>query len=148
MAILNATVLTVLLSLPLPATPPIEKAFLQNSADALAEVLTSRGGIPVSLPEPLSLADVLSPDQAYLVFRRVFAIFKTTEFFVTPGLATLPGRPGGILRARWSFRSEKTGRTIPVRIFFYLSPEPPGTGAGPTDGRGVLRVVEIRGERL
>jgi len=140
-AILNAFVLTFFLALPVPATPPIEKAFLQNSADALAELLTSRGDIPVSLPDPLSLADVLSPDQAYLVFRRVFATFKTTEFFVTPGLATLPGRPGGILRARWSFRSERTGRTTPVRVFFYLSPEPPGGGR-------ILKVVEIRGERL
>lgn len=148
MAILNALVLTFLLALPVPATPPIEKAFLQNSADALAAVLTARGDIPVSLPEPLSLADVLSPDQAYLVFRRVFATFKTTEFFVTPGLATLPGRPGGVLRARWSFRSERTGRTYPVRVFFFLSPEPPGTATGPQAAGRVLRVVEIRGERL
>lgn len=148
MVILNSLALTILLALPVPAAPPIEKAFLQNSADTLAEALTARGDIPVSLPEPISLADVLSPDQAYLVFRRVFATFKTTEFFVTPGLATLPGRPGGILRARWSVRSERTGRTTPVRIFFYLSPEPRGPGSGPKGSGSVLRVVEIRGERL
>lgn len=146
MTILSVVALASLLSL--PVTKPIEKAFLQNSADALAEVLTGQGDIPVSFPEPLSLADQLSPDQVFLVFRRVFSVYKTTEFFVTPGLTTLPGRPGGILKARWSFRDEKTGKTYPVRLFFYLSSELPGTGPGRGAQGSVFRVVEIRAERL
>jgi hypothetical protein len=144
--ILSVVALASLLSL--PVTKPIERAFLQDSAEVLAEVLTGQGDVPVSFPEPLSLADQLSPDQVYLVFRRVFAVYKTTEFFVTPGLTTLPGRPGGILRARWSFRDEKTGKTYPMRLFFYLSPEPPGAGPNRGAPTGVLRVVEIRAERL
>jgi hypothetical protein len=146
--ILNVFVLSALLALPVPVTKPIERAFLENSPGGLAEVLTARGDIPVSLPEPLSIADQLSPDQVYLVFRRVFSVYRTTEFFVTPGLTTLPGRPGGILRARWSFRDQKTGRISPLRVFFFLSPEPLSTVPGRGAARSALRIVEIRGERL
>lgn len=148
MIILNVIVFSALLSLPIPVTQPIEKAFLQNSAEILRETLTSSGDIPVSLPEPLSLADQLSPDQVYLIFRRVFSIFKTTEFFVDSGFSTLPGRAGGILKARWSFRNQKTGDSFPIRVFFYLAPEasPDGPGQGPQGN--VLRIVEIRAEKL
>jgi hypothetical protein len=146
--ILNVFALSTLLSLPFPPTKLIEKAFLQNSPKILAEVLTQSGDIPVSLPDPLSLADQLSPDQAYLVFKRVFSVYKTTEFFTTPGLTTVPGRPGGILKARWSFEDQRTGRPYPVRVFFYLSPEAlhPGPGHGALGS--VLKIVEIRAEKL
>jgi hypothetical protein len=146
--ILNVFFLSALLALPVPVTKPIERAFLENSPGGLAEVLTVRGDIPVSLPEPLSIADQLSPDQVYLIFRRVFSVYTTTEFFVTPGLTTLPGRPGGILRARWSFRDQKTGRMSPLRIFFFVSPEPLEAGPGGGTAGSALRIVEIRGERL
>jgi hypothetical protein len=146
--IFNVGILAALLALPVPVTKPIEKAFLQNSPDILAEVLTGRGDVPVSIPEPLSLADQLSPDQVYLVFKRVFSVYKTTEFFAAPGLTTLPGRPGGILRARWSFRDQKTGKAYPMRVFFYLSPEPEEGAPGRSQPRSILKIVEIRGERL
>lgn len=147
MTSLSFFALSALLSLPVPVTKPIEKAFLQNSPEILREVLTASSNIPVSFPEPLSLADQLSPDQAFLVFRQVFSIFKTTEFFVDPGLSTLPGRPGGILRARWSFRNLKTGDQYPFRVFFCLSPED-SPGAAGTPSAGSLRIVEIRAEKL
>jgi hypothetical protein len=146
--ILNVFALTALLSFPVPVTKTLEKAFLQNSPEILAEILTSNGDIPVSLPDPLSLADQLSSDQAYLAFRRFFSVFKTTEFFVMPGLTTIPGRAGGILKARWSFLDQKTGRPYPVRVFFYLSPETPKPVPGRDSRASVLRVVEIRAEKL
>ena len=141
MTILNVLSLSVLLSLPAPVSKPLEKAFLQNSAEVLAQILTSEGSIPVSLAEPLSLADQLSPDQAYFIFRRIFSSYKTTEFFASPGLSYFAGRSGGILKARWSFRNERTGNSYPMRVFFYLAPE---AGAG----GHVLRIVEIRAEKL
>lgn len=141
MTIVNVLSLSLLLSLPAPVTNPLERAFLQNSAAILAQTLTAEGSIPVSLAEPLSLADQLSPEQAYLVFRRIFAVYKTTEFFVAPGLSAFPGRAGGILKARWSFRNQRTGNTYPMRVFFYLAPE-----AGP--GGRVLRIIEVRAEKL
>jgi hypothetical protein len=146
--IFNVLALSILLSYPVPVTKPLEKAFLQNSPEILRELLTTGGDIPVSLPDPLSLADQLSPDQAYLVFKQIFSVFKTTEFFVDPRLSTLPERAGGILKARWSFWNQKTGNQYPIRVFFYLTPEPASRGPAP-GGRGtVLRIVEIRAEKL
>jgi hypothetical protein len=140
--------LTLLLSLPLPIASRIEAAFLQNSPAALREILVDDGTIPVSLPEPLSLADQLSPDQAFLVFRHIFSIVRTTEFTTDPRLSALPGVPGGILKARWSFRNERTGNQYAFRIYFFIVPAAalPGTPArGPS---AAFRIVEIRAERL
>lgn len=140
--------LTLLLALPLPVASRIETAFLQNSPAVLREVLATDGTIPVSLPEPVALADQLSPDQAFLVFSRIFAVFKTTEFTTDSRLSSLPGQPGGILKGRWSFRNERTGDQYPFRVYFFLAPEagppaPGGRAPGPS-----FRIVEIRAERL
>ena len=140
--------LSFLLALPFPIASRVEKAFLENSPQILRELMTSEGTIPVSLPEPLSLADQLSPDQAYLVFGRIFSVFKTTEFYTTPQLSALPGLPGGILKARWSFRNERTGDQYPFRVYFFVVPERLPSSAG-TPGPGIaLKIVEIRAEKL
>lgn len=140
--------LSLLLSLPLPLAQRIETAFLQNSPALLGELLTGEGAIPVSLPDPLGLADQLSPEQATLVFRRIFSVFRTTEFTTEPRLSALPGVAGGILKARWSFRNDRTGNRYPFRVYFFVAPvrrdSAPGE-AGPGPG---LRIVEIRAERL
>ncbi len=145
MAVLHVFSLFFLLLLPSPAARPIESAFLQNSPDGLREVLASEGPIPIFLPDPLSVADQVSPDQAYLLFQRIFSHFRTTEFTTDPRLSRFPGSPGGILRARWSFRNDRTGNHYPFRIFFLLAPE----DSGGMTGRGVrLRIIEIRAEKL
>lgn len=135
--------LTLLLSLPLPVASRIETAFLQNSPAVLRELLATEGTIPVSLPEPLALADQLSSAQAFLVFNRIFAVFKTTEFTTDPRLSSVPGRPGAVLKARWSFRNERSGNQYPLRIYFFLLPVP-----GPEGQAASFRIVEIRAERL
>ncbi len=140
--------LSLFFSLPLPVAARIETAFLENSPAVLRELLATEGTIPVSLPEPLSLADQLSPDQAYLVFRRFFSIFKTTEFTTNPQVFSLPDSPGGILKARWSFRNKRTGRQYPFGLYFFIVPV--RLPRAP-DGRGPLmtfKIVEIRAERL
>ena len=140
--------LSVLLALPFPIAARVESAFLQNSPQILRELLTSEGTLPVSLPEPLSLADQMSPDQAYLVFGRIFSVFKTTEFTTDPRLSALPGLPGGILKARWSFRNERTGDQYPFRIYFFVVPERLSPSAGAPGPRIALKIVEIRAEKL
>lgn len=141
--------LTLLLSLPLPVAARVETAFLQNSPAVLRELLTAGAALPVSLPEPLSLADQLSPDQAYLVFARIFSTFKTTEFTTDPHLSAPPGTAGGILKARWSFRNERTGKQYPFRIYFFFAPEeqprPWRSGGAPVTA---FKIVEIRAEKL
>ena len=148
MTIFNLLALSFLVSLPVPVTRPLERAFLENSPEILRTILTTEGDIPVSLPDPLSLADQLSPDQAFLVFKRIFSVYRTTEFFVSPGFLSIPGQPGGILKARWSFRDQKTGNLYPVSVFFYLVPEPSPSGPGRGIPVSALRIVEIRAEKL
>ena len=140
--------LSVLLALPFPITTSIERAFLQNSPEALREILTSEGTIPLSLPEPLALADHLSPAQTYLFFKRVFSVFKTTEFNADSRLSATPGLAGGVLKARWSFRNERTGNQYPFRVYFFVLPvalRERVAGRGPAFA---FRIIEIRAERL
>ena len=140
--------LSLLLSLPVPIASRVETAFLQNSPQILRELLTSEGTIPVSLPDPLSLADQLSPDQAFLVFKRIFSVYKTTEFTAEPRLSSLPGLPGGVLKARWSFRNERTGNQYPFRVYFFIVPGSPSPPGGARGSGIALKIVEIRAERL
>jgi hypothetical protein len=140
--------LTLLLSLPLPVADRIETAFLQNSPAELRDLLTAGAAIPVSLPEPLSISDQLSPDQTVLVFARIFATFKTTEFSTDPRVSARPGAAGGILRARWSFRNERTGLQYPLRIYFFFVPESPPRAPGDRSPVMTFKIVEIRAEKL
>jgi hypothetical protein len=60
----------------------------------------------------------------------------------------LPGLPGGILKARWSFRNERTGDQYPFRIYFFVVPERVPKPAGAPGPGIVLKIVEIRAEKL
>jgi hypothetical protein len=140
--------LSILFSLPLPVAARVETAFLENSPAVLRELLATEGTISVSLPEPLSLADQLSPDQAYLVFREFFTTFKTTEFTTNPQVFSLPGSPGGILKARWSFRNRRTGRQYPFRLYFFIVPVRLPRPPGDPHPLMAFRIVEIRAEKL
>jgi hypothetical protein len=140
--------LSVLLSLPVPIASSLQTAFLQDSPALLGELLTKDGSIPVSLPEPMTLADQLSPDQARLVFERVFATYKTTEFTTEAQPSSLPGSPGLILKARWSFRNKRTGVQYPLRpIFFFVVPVVPPPSSPPGGPILNFKIVEIRSER-
>jgi hypothetical protein len=146
--ILHLISLSLLLSLPVPIAARVQTAFLQDSPALLRRLLTTEGTIPVSLPEPLSLADQLSPDQTYLVFDRIFSVFKTTEFTTDQEPSTLAGSPGMILKARWSFRNKRTGVQYPLRrLYFFIVPviPPPSAPAGPVLD---FKIVEIRAEKL
>lgn len=141
---LNFLALSFALLLPPPVTRSVERAFLQNSPEVLRGALSPSGGIPVSLPDPVSFADQLSSDQVYLLFKQIFRVFKTMEFYVNPVIFSLPGKPGGILRARWSIRNERTGMQYPFRVFFFVLPE----AVSGSKATVALRVVEIRAEKL
>jgi hypothetical protein len=83
------------------------------------------------------------------VFDRIFSVFKTTEFTTDPALSALPGSPGMILKARWSFRNKRTGEQYPLRrLYFFIVPFVPPPSAS---GRGPVldfKIVEIRAEKL
>lgn len=140
--------LSVLLAFPVPVASSLQNAFLQDSPALLSELLTTEGSIPVSLPEPITLADQLSPDQARLVFERVFASFTTTEFTTEAQPSSLPGSPGLILKARWSFRNKRTGVQYPLRpIYFFVVPVVPPPSFPPGGPVLTFKIVEIRSEK-
>lgn len=140
--------LSVLLALPVPIASSLQTAFLQDSPALLSKLLTTEGTIPVSLPEPMTLADQLSPDQAYLVFERVFGSFKTTEFTTEAQPSSLPGSPGLIIKARWSFRNKRTGVQYPLRpIYFFVVPVVPPPSSPPGGPILNFKIVEIRSEK-
>ena len=148
MSILNIAALSVLLAFPFPTFNTLEQAFLQNSPETLRGLFSSSGDIPLSLPEPLACADQVSPDQAYFIFKQIFGVFKTTEFYIDQSFSSFPGKPGGIIGARWSFRNQRTGNRYPFRVFFFFAPEV-GTARAPALGpRLGFKIVEIRAERL
>lgn len=148
MTILNVLALSLLLSLPSPPGSSIERAFLQNSAEILEGLVTRSGDIPISLPDPLSRADLVSREQTALVFKQIFSVFKTSEFFLDPVFSTFAGSPGGILQARWSFVNQRTGNQYPFRIFFYVAPERELHGSSGGAPGLAFKIVEIRAERL
>lgn len=129
---------------PQPSLAPLEQAFLTNSADGLGRLFATEGAVQLSLPEPVTFYDFISASQARLLFSRVFSVSKTLEFYVDPRLTTFPGRPGGIIRARWSFRTARTGEERVMRLSFYVMPTILRHG-----DRGFelgVRIVELRGE--
>jgi hypothetical protein len=136
-----------LLSFLTPASVPVEEAFQAGSPEGLYALLAS-GSVLISLPDPIAFSDQVTREQALLLFRRVFAGFRTIEFR-SEGPASAPaGRPGGILKARWLVHDIGTGAREEFRFFFYLVREPPARGRGTGLSATMWRILEIRAERL
>ena len=149
MAILKILILTALFSLPSPNTKPIEQAFLQNNPDLLAELFPKGGAVSISLPDPISFADLVSSEQASFLFRQIFSVYKTTEFFIDPEMSYLPEKPGRIVKTRrWSFRNTRNGLQYPFRIFFYIVPEDDLKGPDRLGKNSSWKILEIRAEKI
>ena len=147
MITLTTLALAALLAVPTPTARSIEQAFLRNSADLLAPSFPSGGTVLISLPDPISFSDQVSSEQAILLFRRFFSVYKTTEFFVDPEVSFLPGKPGRIIKTRrWSFRNVRTGLVSPIRMYFYVAPDPPGSGREGSPPS--WKIFEIRAEKI
>lgn len=143
---LKLPVLSLLVSLLSPGPVELEKAFLRTSAGLLRPIL-AESAVLISLPDPLAFSDEVSGEQATLLFAQIFAQYRTLEFYPEGPLVTMPGKPGGIFQAHWSFRDVRTGAGHAFRLFFYLVREPGPVGRGPSGPATVWRVSEIRAER-
>jgi hypothetical protein len=133
------------LSLISQTTRTIEKAFFQDDPELLFSLLSSQGHINISLPEPISFSDQMSPEQAYLFFRHVYATYSTFEFY---GDSDLPVQAKGgsfIFKARWSFKNKRTDNQYVLQAFFRLIREPPSEGGSPVI---FWRITEIKAETL
>lgn len=124
-------------------TAEIGRACSADSAAALHALFSRSAGLLVDLPEPISFSDRVSHDQAYFLFGRIFSVHRTFEFAAEPEVSHVPGRPGFIFKARWSFRDSRNGSPHLFRVFFHLLPRRSARPNGPP-----WEIVEIKAERL
>jgi hypothetical protein len=121
----------------------IEQAFLENDARRLASLFSSESPLLISLPAPLSFSDLVTREQAALVFERIFRGNPTLEFYPEPGRPPSFDRGGFILKVRWSFSRRSTGDQKPLQVFIRLKPE-----TRPGRKKPLWAIVEIRAEQV
>ena len=136
--------LLLILSLLSQTTRAIERSFFQDDPAVLRSLLTDRGHINLSLPEPVSFSDQVSSEQACFFFRRLYRTYATFEFYADAEMPILMQERSMILKARWSFRNRSNNDQYVLQVFFYLTAEagPPG------EGRSLWKITEIRAEKL
>jgi len=119
----------------------IERAFLQNNARALMELLPTEGRINLSFPEPISFSDQLSDQQTFLLLKKLFTTYTTQEFF-----SELREEPhwenSYFFKARWSFQ-DKNKNLYALDLFFQLSQVTDEAGASPD-----WKITDIRAEKI
>lgn len=133
------------LSLISQTTRTIEKAFFQDDPQLLFALLSTQGHINISLPEPISFSDQMSPEQAYFFFRQIYATYSTFEFYGDSELPVLAKGGSFIFKARWSFKNKRNNNQYVLQAFFRLIREQP-----PRRGSPLLpwRITEIKAETL
>ncbi|MCK7481938.1 MAG: hypothetical protein M0C28_35765 [Candidatus Moduliflexus flocculans] len=141
--------LTLLLSLPLPLASRIETAFLQNSPGPPAPAPGRRRDHP-RLPAraPGSRRPALPGPGVSSSSSGSSRSSGRPSSRPIPGCRPGPASPGGILKARWSFRNDRTGNQYPLRVYFFVVPARLPAGPGARGPGMALRIVEIRAEKL
>jgi len=119
----------------------IERAFFQNDARAFHSLLTSHRHLNISLPEPLSFSDHVSTEQAYFLFRKIFAVYSTFEFYTDSESARPARADNRILKSRWSFKDNRNNNQYVFLVFFYLVDET-------SDPLGGWKIAEIKAQKL
>ncbi len=123
-------------------TQEIEKAFLQNNPKMLYNLFSAQNPINVSLPDPVFFSDQITHQQAYFVFKKIFASYSTFEFYSEQQPLT-PEKSSYIYKARWSFRDKKNDDQYPFHIFFYLIKESSGD-----DTKTSWKISEIKAKKI
>ena len=137
--------LLLILALPFETTRSIEKAFFQDDPRLLYSLFTNQGHVHISLPEPISYSDQMSPEQAFFFFRRIYATYSTFEFYMDSELPVLARTKSLIFKARWSFKNNKNNNQYVFQLFFHLTKETPPRGRN----QGLpWRITEIKAETL
>ncbi len=123
MAQFGVFLLSLALSLLSAPAKTIERSFLQNDPRILTRLLPTDAHIVVSLPEPISFSDQISAQQASFLFEQVFSAYTTFEFYPEGEFPFFITEEGAILKARWSFRNNRTSDQHVLELFFYLARE-------------------------
>jgi hypothetical protein len=121
----------------------IERAFLENDAGLLASLFSREAPFLVSLPEPITFSDIITDEQAFLVFEHIFLSNPTIEFFPDSRRAPVFRRGGFILKGRWSFIDRETKDQHPLQIFIRLRPNTESRSRKP-----LWLIAEIRAEKI
>lgn len=121
----------------------LEKCFLQNDPALFRELMPLTSPALITLPEPLKVSDCFSPDQSFLIMKKIFQQTTTLEFIIDQESHAIFGQQGAIVQARWSFIDNRNSRKHLFRLYFYLYPEK----ALPENNRGQLRIREVRAEK-
>jgi hypothetical protein len=122
-------------------TKNIERAFFQNDPGLLYSLFTSKQHLTISLPEPISLADHFSSEQAYFLFRKIYSDFSTFEFYADSELPFVGGGKSFIFKSRWSFKNKRNNNQYVFQVFFYLVNEK-------NNSLDQWRITEIKAEKL
>ncbi len=141
MSQVGALLLGFFLSFPSSFTADLEKAFLQNDARVLLDLLPAGQPVSVALPEPISFSDQITREQAYFLFRDIFRAYTTFEFFPEPNVFASPEGGRIIFKARWSF-FDAAEKQFVFEAYFYLRSRPDGRGGA------LWEITEIKADRL
>lgn len=145
MASIGIFPLLLTLSLLSQTTRSIENAFFQDDPQLLYSLLTTQGHVYISLPEPISFSDQISPQQAFFLFRQLYTTYSTFEFYADDELPVLAKEKSFIFKARWSFRNKKSDNQHVFQVFFHLTREISPTGR---NRQVPWRITEIKAESL
>jgi hypothetical protein len=122
-------------------TKEIQNAFLGNDPKVLRSLFADGSFIPISLPSPIGFSDQVSEEQAYFLFRRIFAAYPTSAFYPESDILRSLDRGAFIYKARWEFLI--SDRSLAFQILFYVRSRPPGPGR-----KGFWKIAEIRATQI
>lgn len=102
-----------------PTTSNIEQAFLQNDPQLLYSYFPENEKISISLPEPITFSDLISNQQAFFLFKKIFSSFPSFEFYSVDTPLFLD-TDRCIYQARWSFKNKRNNNQYGFHIFFFM----------------------------
>jgi len=127
-----------------PPTSNIEQAFLQNKPKLLYSYFPKNTKISLSLPEPIAFSDLLSNQQAFFLFKKIFASFPSLEFYsVNTPLFFDDNRC--IYQARWSVQNKRNNNQYGFHIFFYMDKV---VDMSDSNSREIWIISEIKAEKI
>ena len=121
----------------------VERAFLENNPAVLAGLFSKEAPLLISLPEPVAFSDMVTDEQAYWVFERLFRSFRTTEFFPESDRPPDFAQGSFIIKSRWALIDPSTSSPWVLQVFLHVRP-----GAAPHRKRPLWAITEIKAEKI
>jgi hypothetical protein len=121
----------------------VERAFLESNPAVLAALFSRDVPLLISLPEPIAFSDIVTDEQAYWVFERLFRSFRTTEFFPESERSPAFSDGGFIIKGRWSLVDPSTRAPWVLQVFLHIRP---GTAAHRK--KPLWAITEIKAEKI